>query len=818
MDRPRSSLVSLFLLSLAVLVMQVCLTRVYSVLSWHHFAYLIISLALLGYGAAGSYVTVSRRFGDAEVRPARLAPFAWLFSVTAVAAIIVASKIRFYPVDIVLFRDYSNAVSLLLLYVVTSVPFFFAGVCIGRLVSLAGDRVNQFYFADLLGAGAGALASLAVINRLGPVAGVFLAATLAALAACLLGIGRRRWRRWAFPLTLLAAGGLTLGAARTDLVPLYYPPSKDMFRKEGRVAYSRWHVVGKIDVLNPSPSYWSFGGALAQRYTDPPPVVRGIFQDGAAPTGIMHLAKAPEEVPLLGEYLQGVAYTVRPVRRALVIGIGGGIDGLIALHHGTDKVVGVDLNPVTVEAMQVGHRDECPALWREGRVDVVVAEGRHYLTRTGERFDVIQLSGVDTFTALSSGAYALSENFLYTREAMRDFWNHLTDDGILSFSRWLFDPPRETLRLVATQAAALSDAGVEEPWRHIVVLAGPAYKGRSPWADTLLARSAFTPEEVASLTKWAEERGFDVLYDPHHKRDGPWDRLLRASAAEREAFIEAYPFNIRPTSDDDPFFFQFYRWRSLVDIATGGKGGLAGSSGGYGITRVPLGLMILALSLVQMVVLAVAFILVPLLMRSRQRTRGRGRFGVFLYFAALGLGFMFIEIALLQKFSVFVGGPVYSMAITLAAILVFSGIGAQIGRVFRRRPGHGLVVAIGLVLVATVGEILFLRYGLGRLMGLSLPLRWLVTAGALLPAGIVLGMPFPTGLRLVERLDESLRPWAWGVNAFATVIGSMLCVLISIHAGFTTALLSAMGIYAVGGLGMLWAVWRNRATTAVASR
>jgi len=813
MQRPKASLVSLFLLSLSVLVMELCLTRIFSVLSWHHFAYLIISLALLGFGAAGSYLTVARRFADGEVTPSRLSHFAWLFALSTVLAVALASRIRFYPADIVLYRDYSNVLSLLILYVVVGIPFFFAGVCIGRLVAMAGDRVNQFYFADLLGAGIGALAGLVIINHLGAVTGIFFAATLAALAACIMGAGGVRWRRWAYGLTLLGTAGLTALGMRTELLPLQYPPSKDMFRQENRVEFSRWHVVGKIDVQRPAEGYWSFGGALAQRYTATPPAVQGIYQDGAAPTGIMLIKDDPRNVAILGEYLQGVAYTVQPAPTALIIGVGGGIDALIAMHHGAGEIVGVDLNPVTVHAVKERYRDRCPALWRDGRFEMVVAEGRHYLTRTGRTFDVIQLSGVDTFTALSSGAYALSENFLYTREAMRDYWNHLTDDGILSFSRWLFDPPRETLRLVTTQTAMLTEAGVKEPQRHVVVLAGPAYTGRSPWAETLLKRSPFTAEQVAALIRWAEDRGFEVLYDPYHERDNAFNTFLRADAAGRAAFVAGYTFNIEPTTDDDPFFFQFYRWRSVFGLASG-KSGLAGSKGGYGITRVPLGFLILAFSLAQMLVLSLVFILAPLWMRARLRSSGRGRFGVLVYFAALGLGFMFIEIALLQKFSVFVGGPVYSMAITLASILIFSGVGSYIARVFRKRPGRGLALIITALLVATVAEMLLLKYAMPHLMGLSLPMRWLVTAAGLLPLGILMGMPFPTGLRLVERMDESIRPWAWGVNAFATVIGSMLCVLVSIHAGFTTALAAAMGIYVIGGLGMLWAVARNRGRAA----
>ena len=208
MRSDKARLASLFLLAMSVLMMEVCLTRAFSIISWHHFAYLIISLALLGFGAAGSYLTVSRRFGGSDDRES-LAHFAWLYALAAGGAIVVASKIRFYPEDIALIGDYSNAISLLLMYVTVGVPFFFAGVCIGQLVSRAGDRINQFYFTDLVGAGIGALLSLAVINLLGAVSGIFFCAALGALAACLLGGGGIRWRRWAYRLTLVGTVVLT---------------------------------------------------------------------------------------------------------------------------------------------------------------------------------------------------------------------------------------------------------------------------------------------------------------------------------------------------------------------------------------------------------------------------------------------------------------------------------------------------------------------------------------------------------------------------------------------------------------------------------
>ncbi len=807
MRQTKRTLPSLFLLALSVLMIEVCLTRIFSVLSWHHFAYLIISLALLGFGAAGSYLTVSRRFADREIDAARLGHFAWLFALTLIGAVILVSKIRFYPLDMVLLRDYSNVVSLVVLYLIVGIPFFFAGVCIGRIIALAGDRVNLFYFADLTGAGVGALVGLLVINRVGAVSGVFLGAALAALAACILGGGEAAWRSWAYRTTLVLSLGLVVLTAATDVLPFYYPPSKSLFRKEHEVEYSKWHVLGKIDITRPEKGFATFGGALSQQHRKSPPTVRGIYQDGAAPTGIMRVAGAPESYEVLGKYLQAIPYIVQPAESVLVIGIGGGIDGLIALHHGARHVVGIDVNPVTVDAVERRYREECPALWADGRFRIQVSEGRHYLTYRRGRFDVIQLSGVDTYTALSVGAYVLSENFLYTTEAMEDYWSNLTDDGILSFSRWLFDPPRETLRLVTTQLAMLDGRGVRIAATNLFVVSGASCSGCPPWAEVLLKRSPFTAEQVDRLLDWAGDRGFNVLYDPFHTRSNVFDDLIRADHSTRVKLIDEYHYNVSPTSDDDPFFFQFYRWRSLYDYFGGAS---KPETSGYFITRRPLGLLILAVSMLQMVLLSFLFIILPLWMRRRFGSRRPGIAGVFLYFAALGFGFIFIEIALLQKFSVFVGGPVYSMAITLASILVFSGLGSLFARSFHTRLVRWMIIVIIALVIVTAFEMSFLNMIMKHLMGLGHTMRCLVTILALAPLALLMGMPFPTGLRILHRIDESMRPWAWGVNACATVIGSMLCVLLSIHAGFTAAMFAAAILYIIGGLAMGWAVYRSR--------
>ncbi|MGH7804570.1 MAG: hypothetical protein ACREQJ_09485, partial [Candidatus Binatia bacterium] len=441
----------LFLLGMSVLMLEITLTRILSVMSWHHFAYLIISLALLGFGAASSYLTVSPRFRTTDFDEGVIARYALGYCIATVFAFATMTKILFYPLDAYMHRDYSQAYSLLLLYAVVGVPFFFAGTCIGYLLSRAGEAVNKLYFADLIGAGSGALLAILAINTLGAEATIYLVATSAGLVALLYAAPRDGWVRIGSLVAVGICALMTFAAARTELFPVYFPPEK-LFREALAPHYFRWHVISRVDVLEPESRWWSFGGALSRKFEGEFPPVRGVYQDGAAPTGIMNVPPGTsiQDIPILGYYLQRAPYIVKEgAARGLVIGVGGGIDVLMALHAGVRHVTGVELNPLMVDAVKSRFADFAGRVFDRPDVELVQSEGRHYLsTHTDrsdqERFDVIQLSGVDTYNAASAGAYALSENYLYTFEAMREFWGNLTDTGIVSYSRFLFEPDRET--------------------------------------------------------------------------------------------------------------------------------------------------------------------------------------------------------------------------------------------------------------------------------------------------------------------------------------------------------------------------------------
>ena len=443
-----------FLLALSILLLELALTRIFSFISFHHLTYLVISIAMLGFGAAGTYLTIRRTDDNTTASGEFLARNSWLLGLAIITAVVFIPRIHFYPMDMVLRHDYSNLLSLFIIVLLTAAPFFFGGICIGYIISNAGSAINRVYFADLGGAATGCLLAIVFINNLGGIAACFAAAAIAMFVAAVSTACRRR----RYLIGLFVTVVFTAVIARTEFLPLYVPSEKQMFRMEHLVEQIKWHVITRLDVTRPIKGYFGFGGSLSPKYQEnqgKPQNVRFIYQDGSNLTGIIQPTPTPRETPSLGYYMQGAPYQVKPEAEALVIGCGGGVDMLIALHHGARHVVGVDINPHTIELIRETYRDFAGGVYQRDDVELVVAEGRHFLSRDQRRFDVIQLSGVDTWSALTTGAYALTENFIYTAEAFDQYLAHLTEDGIVNFSRPFLIPPNETLKLAATAISAL---------------------------------------------------------------------------------------------------------------------------------------------------------------------------------------------------------------------------------------------------------------------------------------------------------------------------------------------------------------------------
>jgi hypothetical protein len=795
---------------MAVLTLEIALTRIFSVSLWYHLAFMVISTALLGFGASGTLLTLRRDLIEKNLER-NLTRFAGLTAVAMVISFAIMTRLPLDPLAPLTpglspgeqTRQTGMLILLLLLdYVLVVVPFFFAGLTLGSTFSAFAKRISTLYFADLIGAGVGCLLVIGALWVLPGQGVVLFAAGLAALAAFFFSRLRadpakrdRSGVQWATILTAAGAVFLFALAPIADrFLPLYIPPSKPLSQADTDptidLVYTGFTPFARVDVMyREGASLGAWG--LSPRCTAPAsPEQLFITIDAAAITTITTFDGNLEAISFVNCAPSSLAYQVRddPLESALLIGPGGGIDVLTAYYNGVERVVGAEINPLIVNLVADDdlYRDYAGGLYTDyPQIDIELAEGRNFVARSKDKYDLIQFSQVDTWAAAASGAYSLSENFLYTTEAFLDYYDHLTDDGMLTVGRWYFEPPRQAFRLVTIGTTALEQRGVADPAQHFVaVRAGDT-------STFIMKKTPFTADEIERLRDVVGTLGFDMLYAPDEVDPENW--FVRFFAApDRAQFYRDYPLDVTPTTDDRPFFFEYYGWSNLGDFRSGKA--------------------TLAILLVQALLLAGGFILWPLWRFRRQglATRGARRFIV--YFAALGIGFIFIEIGLMQRFILFLGHPVYSTSVVLFSVLTFSGIGSLVsGQLLTRVPRNShheessepdprwlqrwVIPLLGLL---TVVYIFALPPLFHVLLGLELAYRVALSILLLSPLGLLMGMPFPLGIRLVDQVNAALVPWAWGVNGFSSVVGSILAVMIAQSYGFSLVLGLAVVIYLVG--------------------
>ena len=821
----------LFVVAGSVVLLEIALTRVFAITMWHHFAYMVVSIALLGFGAAGGILTHQQQGlrGESPLRGLALVSIAYGFS--TVAMLWVATTLRIDTLAI--WNDKTNGAWLALLYLVVLVPFLLAGTVIGLALSRFAEHVNTLYFADLVGSALGGVASPFLLAQVGSGATVVWAGFFGVLGGALFAAGTGRRMHAMAGASLLAAAGLALGFSG-GVAPLHIPaigwpipyaPGKEFAGMPDADKSVRLYSATAEVGVGPSIQIVPMVGGNFGRVDATIVTARAVGQDGTAPTMLFEHAADLGRFPFLDDSQAGTAYVAlgaegRTAGNVLVIGVGGGIDVMIALANGAAQVTAVEINAGMIEMVTHRFADYIGQLFARGtggpgdRVRLVHGEGRAFARSSADRFDVIQLSGVDSFTALSSGAYSLAESYLYTTDAVQDFYGHLRAGGIITFSRFMLAGsrmPRETLRLANIAATALRALGIADPGAQMVVFQG------IDWASTMIKRGPFTATEVAALGAFAQREAFQgLVFDPlastFETTAGPgvagdtdlrryfWT-VLRGSDAERRTFEQAYPYDISPTDDDAPFFFNYYRYAGLL----GGIGAADRREGRWNRYHAdfPIGHMVLIASQVQITLLALAAIIWPVRALERRGVDTRGKWHVFGYFAALGAGFMCVEIVLMQKLILFLGHPTYAITVVLSSLLAFAGLGSLAAARIPAVDGRALRGLVAAVVVVLLIVNLLLRLVLPLGLGLALGTRIVLAVLLLAPLGFVLGMPFPSGIRVVRDRCPQLLPWAWAINGFLSVFSSIGCITLSMAIGFSAVLVVAAAVYLIGFASMI---------------
>jgi hypothetical protein len=786
-------------ISAAILTLEITLTRVFSVTMWYHFAFMSISLALLGGAVAGVFVYLfARRLPEARLRD-QLTWFTLLFSIAIAVCFMLFLRIPFHVKLLRPPLKLNAVLRLALIYLDLAVPFFLGGVGITLALSRWSAQVGQVYFADLLGAGLGCLLSVLALNQLGGPGAILGAALIAGLAALLFASGRQRGLVASWLVVLVA---LLAFRNQAGFMPVVSTKAGDM--DEQRV-YESWNSFSRVTVHE----HWTpfaFGWGMSATQQQPDPGHYLLLIDSAAGTPIQRFDGDLNSVQFLRDDVTSFAYYLLGQPSVLIIGPGGGRDVLTALVFGARQTTGVELNPAIVQAVRNDFGDYAGHVYDQPGVRIAVDDARRFIAGSHERYDLIQASVIDTWAATTAGAFALSENSLYTCEAFQSYYEHLTPGGLLSVSRWyLKDQPAETLRLILLGMQAWERAGVSRPLEHVMVVLNPEnWLAPEAMATVLFKRTPFTPEETAIARREAERLGFTLLYAPGLPvTDNPVTQAVLA--ADRETFIRNYPLDISPPTDDRPFFFALARLGHLLNQDWNTSTVYRKSVESLNVLTVLLGITVVAAGL---------FVLGPLGVTRRRQRETVAQLRQLAYFAMLGLAFMLVEIPIVQRMTLYLGHPTYALAVVLFTLLISSGLGSL---TTQQVPPPQAAEVVRQRLPLLLALILFQGYAGPLLLGWTqawpLALRVATTVGLLAPLGFLMGMPFPLGWKWVSRASTTATPWLWGINGALSVVGSVLAALVSIQFGFRITMLLGLLAY-----GLAWAVVIQRDTHQRANR
>ncbi len=808
---------AIFLLSAAALAYEILLTRLFAIVQWHHFATLVISLALLGYGASGTFLSLARERLLRRFEPAFLGA-AIGFAVLAPLCFLAAQRLPFNPLEIVWTARQLG--QLALLQALLALPFFCAASGIGLAFVRFRGEIAAIYRADLLGAGSGCALVVAALSAFRPGDCLLLVSAAALLAASVACLDRRlRAPRWVAALPGVAAlaavaGPLAWPGSGPELRLSEYKGLARALRVPGaRSILERSSPLGLISVVESPRIPFRHAPGLSVAFSGELPEQLAVFTDGDAMTAIDRAAEEPGE-PGGGEHLDylptALPYEILAAPRVALVGAGGGGEVLGALRGGAASVDVVERDPRRLALVLEDFRDFAGDLYRRPGVRLHAADPRGFFAATRERFDLIQIAYVDSSPGGAAGVYALKESYLYTVESFRALYARLADGGLLAVTRWIELPPRDGLKLFATAVSALEAEGVESPGSSLALV-------RS-WDSLILLvkRGAITGAELGALRRFCDERYFDFGYYPgmaeseanrFNLLDEPifFDAATRLLGPGRRDLFDSYPFDVAPATDDRPYFFHFFRWRTLPELL---RLRALGSP-----ALVEWGYVLLVAALAGAALAGFLLILVPLALRERaaRRRAGRGapRAGAAAmgaYFLCLGLAFLSIEIAFLQRFVLFLSHPVYAVALVLAGFLVFAGLGSGLSArwraAWRRWSGErgGLrfspidaaavgIAALGLLYLVALPPVL------DRWMGWGLAAKGAAALGLIAPLAFLMGMPFPLGLERVAAVREEWIPWAWGLNGWASVLAALAANLVAIHLGFSAVIAAASALY-----------------------
>ncbi len=802
--------VTVFIISAAVLGLELVLVRILSIGHWHHFSYLVISTALLGFAAGGTFVTIGLK-SLAKHFKGSLWCFALGMALTIPVVIWISQKVPFDELQLV--WDRRQIFYLFAYYLLFFVPFFCGGVCVALAFGVAGEKAHSVYFCNMTGSGLGAGLIIVLMYGNSPQRLLLIISAVTFIAAMVPASAISRWcaaatvilgTSWVlfFGFGLSGEGALEIEINENKSLA-YYRALPNV-----ETVAATYSPLGRLDCLEgPAIRYFpglgiGYRGQLGRQVL--------IITDADGITAINRF-DSKEDMRYYDYTTSALAYHLVDAPRVCVIGAGGGTDVAGGLALNAKSVTAVEMNRQVVEIVRGRFNKFAGGLYRRNDVEVVVAEGRSFLQTTQRRYDIINISLLESFMGSAAGVYALSESHLYTVEAVRQALRKVSNNGFLSITRMLKTPARDSIKMFATAVEALGREGISKAGEHIIMIRNWAT------ATIVVSKQALSDTQIARARRFAEERNFDLVHVPgivpeqvnrYYVLEEPvyYNSVQQILSRQREDFYNNYGYNIRPATDDRPYFSDFFKWKSLPYMIR--------TIPGQWLIFTEWGYLVLAATLVQAIIASAVFILLPLWAAKPVKSVVGGKWWTACFFVFVGLGYMFLEMGFIQKMTLLIGHPVFGVMVTLTGFLVFSGLGSMFAGHFlerfekkiavekHKRPSGRTVIISAVCAVILIGtaEILFIRTRFDWLMGFSFTGRMLLGVALTGVLSFFMGMPMPTALRELVPDRQGLVPWAWGVNGFASVTAAVLGTFLAVSVGFTILMAISLGCYLAAGI------------------
>jgi hypothetical protein len=775
---------SIAILSAAIIAFQLALIQIISTVQWYHFAYMVISIALLGFGAAGSMLALFRKSMIKHIE--LLLPSLMTGTGVAMALVTDVSQMSFIRFDsYLLFAEYSHLGRLLLTYLLFFIPFFLGALAIGLVFVKYVESIGKIYFANLAGSGAGGILAMLLI-------GTFFARQLPALIAILpvlasLVIVRNR---------LLLHVGMALVAATVIAWKCLYPPglilseykdiSKTLLLPDTKLLLEKTSPYGIVQMAA-SPAL-RYAPGMSLNAPAPAQIKLAAFINGDW-FGVVTDWKKTDTTMIMDYTTSSLPYAMSGRNNVLVLQSGTGIDIAHAINNDAQHVIAVEANPEILSALRNQFAAETDSLLFHPKVSVHNLDPRTFLSMDTAHFDLIALPIVGTFGG-SSGLNALREQFILTKEAYREMWRKLNAGGVISVTSWMDYPIRNPLKILATMVEVLDWLGIQNPANHIVAI-------RSWGTITfVMTKTPLQVNEISDVRSFCEEMSFDPAILPGLKAEERtrynqlqddlfFEYADKIMSQEKSSFYADYAFNIRPATDNKPYFYQYIKWTSLD--------GLIQFTGNRSLPFFEIGYVLVIFTLIQISVVSFLLILLPLF---RLGWTGKNKAGIILYFSGIGLGYMFVEMVFIQRFILYFGNPVYAASAVITALLIFSGLGSYHSNYFTSSRKRLVLVFVFIVSMLFAYSFL-LTTVLHFTVHTALFLKMLVVLLILAPLAFCMGIPFPAGLSRVSMIDTELIPWAWGINGCVSVISTALATIVAVELGFLWVMLFAALAYSL---------------------